>query len=208
MSKSSKAAEKEARKSRADAAAAEAAKQKRLSEGTAAINSAFSQFGDSFYDKLTKAYIDLYYPDITKQYSDAANQTNAWAADRGLLNSSALSKVFGNLTDQQAKARQAVSSKAVDYANTVRGNVSDAQSELTSLLQGGADANTVARMAAARAGNIASSAPSYSPIGNIFSDILSTLGTGVAAGQKATDNARIQQILFGDKTGSSSVTYQ
>lgn len=195
------------------ARADEQARQKRVRTGTTRVNSIFNkQFGDSFFDAQQQNYVDYAMPQVDEQKA-AADKELLFAMDRaGQTEGSARADLAGELQKRFDLQSQKVRDDALAYSTQARTNVEGARSELISMLNATGDAQGAASSALARASAL-SQPTAYSPIGNLFADFTSALGTQAAAeraryygGAGSTGAARYDTGLFGPRSGSVSVS--
>jgi hypothetical protein len=164
--------------------AAEAARQQRIQQGTQQIDSIFGQFNDPFYQQRQKSYLDYANPQLEDQYAKARKDLTFALARSGQLDSSVRAAKDAELTQKYSLNKQGIADQALTYGNQARGSVEDARSNLIATLNSSGDAQGAANQALARAQAL-SAAPAYSPLGQLFSDFTSALGTQAAA-EKAT----------------------
>jgi hypothetical protein len=166
----------------AQARADEAARQAKIREGTANVNSIFdSNFNDDFFNKRRDAYLDYANPQLEDQYGDANKQLTFSLARSGLLDSSVRGEKLGDLQKLYDTQKQAVADKALGYETGARNSVEDARGNLISTLNATGDAEGAAKGALARSSAL--SAPDvYSPLGQLFTDF--TNGLGIQAAQE------------------------
>mgnify|MGYP001004377967 FL=1 len=87
----------QAAQAQAEQAAAEAARQSRIREGQANIDTAFGQFDDNYFGNFQKSFTDFYNPQIADQYARAKDKLIAALAGRGTLESTVGAAKFGDL---------------------------------------------------------------------------------------------------------------
>lgn len=177
-------------------------RQANLVSNTDAINNGFdTQFGDgSVYNQYAKDLMGYWQPDIDQQYSDASRQLNYTFADAQPGGGSAPAEAFGRLKQAYDKANLTATDNAQTQANQLKTNVEGQRSALLA----GVSGDTAPGATVANVTNTIGSiplAPTYSPIGDIFSNL-----TGQYA--VAAQAARNGQPGFGVLTpfGSSSDT--
>jgi len=158
----------------------EEARQARIRQGTTDINNTFdSQFNDDFFNKRQQAYMDYSTPQLEDQYSKANNELTFALARGGLLDSSARAQKQGDLQQLYDINKQKVADDALAGATQARTAVEDARSNLIATLNATGDAQGAANSALARSSALSQPA-AYSPLGQLFTDFTSALGTQAA----------------------------
>jgi hypothetical protein len=153
----------------ADAAAAHTTQL--VNQDNSTINKDFAQFNPDYYTGYRNAYTGYYTPQVADQYAQAQDQLTAALAGNGTLESSAGAQALANLakrnTDQVATIQQ-----QADAAVTAQQQAVSAQkTTLYNQANAGVDPTQVAGNATAQTTALA--APqSYTPIGNVFSDLV------------------------------------
>lgn len=166
----------EAEKARAD----EQARQARIRQGTAQINSTFdTQFNDNFFNNRKQSFLDYATPQVEDQYGGAQRELT-FALDRaGLLDSSVRGAKTADLQKKYDLTKQQVGDQALSYENQSKASVEDARSNLIAMLNATGDAQGAANSAITRASALTQPA-AFSPLSNLFADFTSTLGTQAA----------------------------
>lgn len=153
----------------------EIARQQEIATGTKNINDTFDkQFTPEFFGNIKQGYLNFANPQLDNQYRDAQKQLTYSLARTGNLDSSTRADQFGDLTTQYNSNRQQVAGDAQSKANASQDAVNSARSNLLSALSASGNAASAANSATAQASAL-SSAPSYSPIGDMFGGITSAL---------------------------------
>lgn len=192
----------------AAARADEQARQARIREGTARVNSTFErQFDDSFFNKQRDNYVNYATPQLDDQRGEA-NKELIFAMDRGgQLDGSARASLAGELQKKYDLQRQKIQDDGLNFGTQARNNVEDARSNLISTLNATGDAEGAASAALTRAAALSQPA-AYNPISNLFADFTGTLGTQAAAERAYSYGGPAPTYTtgwFGPKAGSVSV---
>jgi hypothetical protein len=186
----------------------EQARQARIRQGTARINSTFDgQFTPEYFNRLRQNFLDYALPQVQKQYGDASDQLKFAMSRGGLTDSSVNAQKRGKLDELNALRAREVADQAQGYSTNARNSVEDARSGLISVLSATGDADQAARSAINRASAL-SQPPAYSPVSQLFGDFTAGLGQQMALERAqafagpGTKIARYNTGLFG---GGNSV---
>jgi len=156
--------------------------------GRIGIDKAFSNFGDDYYKKYQNDYTGFYYPDLDRQYQEAVGKMQSALAGRGMLESTVGASKLADLTRQQTEARANIGNEAVDASNKLRGTVENAKSSLYAQNEASANPQSVNAQAVGQATALVAP-PTYSPLGQIFSNVLDGFSNVAQARQnRATAN--------------------
>lgn len=200
-----KAAKRQATEARKD----ENARQDRIRQGTKSIDTTFGQFNDGFYQKLADSFTGYARPQLDDQYNKAKDQLTFALARNGTLDSSIRSNKSADLTDQFNTQLLDLTDKARGYATDAKTNVERARSDLVTTLNATGDATAASNAALARA-KVLATPPSYSPLGQLFTDFTSALGTQAALERAFAFGSGVQPRyttgLFGAPAGAVKVT--
>lgn len=159
----------------------ELARQRKIRQGTASINSTFDgQFTRDFFSGRRQAFLDYAQPQLDSQHADAQKELTFSLARSGLLNSSSRGDLASELAKKYAIQKQNVADQALTYQNQTKSNVEDARAGLISTLNATGDATQAANDAITRA-SILSQPQSYSPLSDLFADFTSAIGKQAAA---------------------------
>lgn len=164
----------------AQARMAEEARQARVRAGTDTINQTFAKFDEPYFQGITKASNDYYLPQVDQQYNEARNKLVLALGGRGILNSSEGAKQLAKANEDYNRKRTAYSDKGVNMANDYRGKVEQNRGELINQLSASADPAAAAASATSRA-DMLSAPPTFSPIGDLFSNLAQYGATGLMA---------------------------
>lgn len=185
------------------ARAEEAARQARISQGQTGIDTAFAGFNDDYFGKYKNDYLGYYEPQLDTQYADAKKKATVKLASTGGLQTSAgasqLADLFKNYSDQKS----ALAGTALDAVSDLRGKVDANKTELYQLNRSAADPAQAMSMASTRAGGL--TPPSFSPLGNLFSDAVQNIGTGIALESRGYPGLGTGLFKTGGSKGSSRV---
>lgn len=158
----------------------EADRQASIRSGTTDVNNIFdSNFTPDFFGKQQQNYIDYAKPQLDRQYGDAQKQLTYSLARGGNLDSSARGQQEGQLKYDYDTNDKAVKDQALSMANTTRDSVEGARSDLIKSLNVSGDAAGAANSATTRAAAL-SVPQTFSPLGQMFSNFTSGLGTQAA----------------------------
>lgn len=170
----------------------DAARKKAAYEQAAASGELFSDrqstgngFDDNFYAGRKQAYLDYANPQLEKQREDAARELTFSLARSGNLDSSARVTKETQLADLFGQRSREVGQQAVQQEADARNAVEGARGDLITMLQATGDAEGAANSAIQRSKAL-SMTPAYSPLGQLFTDFTSTLGTQAAAERAAS----------------------
>lgn len=158
----------------AETKAAEAKRQADIKEGNTRIDSAFASYDEPYFANFKNAFTGNFNPQIDDQYSRATDKATAQLAGRGMLDSSFGASIFGDLQKTRDDARIKAASDAESAAGDLRTRIADRKSNLYALNQAAADPEGAAANAIGAATALAAP-PTYSPLGQVFADVLSNL---------------------------------
>lgn len=193
-------AAKEARK-------AEARRQKLIAEGRYQVDQALSGFDPAFFSGIADAYTANYLPQLDDQFSDAQALTTKRLASQGILNSSMSDKKSADLAEAYNFERQGIASRGVDAANAARNTIEQSRADLYGQLDAGASPATAAAGAATAAAQARQQA-SYSPLGDVFGNLLNQAAYGMMAypvQQPGASTARGGSLSFTPRSSSREI---
>lgn len=139
--------------------------------GRIGIDKAFSNFDDDYYKNYQNDYTSFYFPDLDRQYGEAVGKLKSALAGRGMLESTVGATKLADLARQQTEARANIGNEAVDAANKLRGTVENAKSSLYAQNEASANPEAVNAQAIGQATALVAP-PTYSPLGQIFANVL------------------------------------
>ena len=175
--KKDKSAERAAEQARRD----EEARQLRITEGRGAIDQAFQPFNDDYFRGVEQDYLKYYMPQLDDQYKKAQEQTTFNLARTGNLNAgTASSTAFADLLEEFNRNRSLHGDRALGAANDARARVEQNRQDLFAQNAAAADPTAASSAAAASVGQL-QLPQQFSPIGNVFADLLGSAATGISA---------------------------
>lgn len=149
-------------------------RQAKLTSGKENISSAFSGFDDDYYSGVSSDYLNWALPQLEKQASDAKKALIYALSRGGNLSSSSAAEKQAALAEEYARNKQLLESKAVDFSTGQKQSVENARSNLLSTLTATEDPDVVGESAIRQAQTL-SAAPTYDPLGSLFTDIAGTV---------------------------------
>ena len=179
----------------------EAARQARITEGRTAIDDAFGAFTPDYFDSYANDYTGFYTPKLDDKYADARKKLTLQLASTGNLTGSAGIGQLRDLTEMYNEQTSDVTNKSLAAANTLRGNVENARSDLYSQNSVAADPGNAAESAARQIG-ILQQPQQFSPLGDVFSSFFANLNNNRVANQQRSINDS-GTGLFLNSSGSS-----
>ncbi len=158
-------------------------RQARIKQGQGAIDNAFAVFTPDYFDKYKQDYLGYYNPQIDEKFSNAKRDLTYNTARAGIQDSTGGQRLAGDLAQAYTDQRRAVESDALDASNKTRQSVESNKSDLYAQNTASADPSLAAINAVGRAGSL-QTAPSYSPVGDIFSGLTGAGGYYVSGANK------------------------
>jgi hypothetical protein len=152
--------------------------------GQAAIDSAFSQFGDPYYGKYQTDYSNALTTPLSQQYIRAKDNAGAGLAARGIGSSSVGNQALADIDQRNATELGQIANQSADAANKQRSTVENSKTNLYSLNSAGNDPSGVAANAIGSASALVNPTPQPT-LGNVFADLLTPLANFYRAGQAA-----------------------
>lgn len=162
-------------------------RQERITQGRAAIDSAFSRFDDNYFRNFAGDFTNYYNPQIDEQFNRAMGTTRAALKNRGIDQSTVAGGAFSDLMRDRLRARTDVANNAAAGAASLRGNVERTRSDLYGLNESAADPAAANARATAEATAIVGP-QSYSPLGQVFAASMQPLVAGVNAYRNRAPN--------------------
>lgn len=173
-----------------------------VASGRSAIDQQFLPFNDSYFGNIETSYNDFYQPQLEDQYNDTRRKAILNLADSGQLNASSGARSLGDLAENYQKNRVLIGDRGISAGNKARADVERNKSDLYAQNRSAADPSAASSSALARAGTL-QAPPTYDPLGNVFADFISNIGTGISAeraGYKGLNTG-----LFNNQSGSAKV---
>jgi len=170
-----------------------------IQTGQANIDNAFSAFDDNYFNGISKKYLDYAQPQLDDQYDYAKKNLTYALARNGTTHSSIAGDEFGQLAKQYATNQTGINSNASDVANNLRSQVNSQKASVTNQLLNSADADAASASALAAAKTI-SATPSFSPLGNLFTNVAALAAQNKLASD-STPSYATGAKLFGGNSG-------
>lgn len=170
----------DAAQAKADQQAAEDKRQADIKSGQASIDSAFSQFNPAYYDNYKQTYTAANTPQVNDQYGLAKDSMAAALAGRGIDNSTIANSEYAQLSKQRDMTLGQIANNATDAATSFQQNVENSKSNLYSLNEASADPQSISARAIGQATALMPP-QSYTPLGDLFSSIVSPVKSYVGA---------------------------
>jgi hypothetical protein len=159
---------------------------KQINRGTKSINQSFKGFDKGFFDQRQAAYTGFYKPQLQDQYKKARENLTFALARAGTLNSTVAGEKSAEITRDFTTNSALIDSKALADRTAAEGRIADEKSALIAQLNSTADAKRVGNEATSRTAQLATEAPEYNPLGDIFYGAAQGIGGMAQAAQNAT----------------------
>jgi hypothetical protein len=147
----------------------EAARQARIKQGTAAIDSTFGSFGDSFFNNFARDVERAQLPQVNQDYARTQSDLSFNLAGRGLLNSSVRDQREASLAEELTKTKRNIADAGLSQANKLRMDVEDARGRSYNQLLQSADPGQATATATREASSLSKPSP-IGPVGSFFGD--------------------------------------
>lgn len=196
----------EAAKAEAETRAREEKRQADIAAGKGKIDEAYAGFNDDYYGGYRNTYTDYYNPQVDDQYATAKDKLTAALAGRGILESSPGIAKLGELDKTYNQGRTQVGNDADAAVRNLQSGVENSKTDLYSLNQSSADPEGIGARAVGQATALAAP-PAFSPLGQLFSGILSGfLGGGQSQSQLGNPYvSKTPSLYTASGSGSSRV---
>lgn len=181
--------------------AAEAERQARVNASRAAVDSAFAGFDDNFYLGIADAYKKFQTPLFQEQVAAARRALPASVAS---TQSSAFQRKAGQLDTDIQRQEVELGKSALTEANNRRGQIDLTRADLLNMADSGAETESVAAQATAKASQAAAPAQ-FTPLADLFSKYVTDASYAALQRQQATPApaAATRPLLFSGGTGRS-----
>jgi hypothetical protein len=157
----------------------EAERQSRIQQGQSAIDNAFSNYNDDFYNQYQQDYLGYYKPQLEDQYADARKRLTLQLAKSGNLTSSTGANQFADLSKYYNTQQTGITNQALEAMKRFQGDVDSRKSSLYAENRASADPGNSASLAASAAQALQPSQPTQ-PLANTFADFFNNLGNSAA----------------------------
>lgn len=176
-----------------------------LQTGMGNIDAAFQGFDDNYFNNLAKNYEDYAKPQLQDQYDQQKKNLIYALARKGNLNSTVAGDQQALLDQQNARNLTGIESTGMDYAAQARRDVQAARNDVTGQLNSSYDADAANTAAMAAAKSLAVPV-SFSPLGNLFTNVSALAAQNklaTDAGPANSNNPSYGARLFGQRYSSS-----
>lgn len=173
-----------------------------LTTGKANIDQAFSGFDDNYFNGISQKYMDYAQPQLDDQYAQSKKNITYALARNGTTNSSIAGDEFGQLSKQYATNQTGISGTASDYASKARADVQSNKTDVTNQLFSSNDADA-ANTAALSAAKSLAVPTSFSPLGQLFTNVSAVAAQNKLASTGYPSSAGGAQLFSGGSTSPS-----
>ena len=195
----------QAAQAQAQMAAQEAQRQAAITGGTSAIDQAFSQFNEPFFQGAQQKYMDYYLPQIDTEAAQTRDKLTAQLAQRGMLESTVGANTLGLLEKKRLDERARIGNEATGFANDIRNQVTSNRNSLYDYARSAADPYGAAARATGEATTLAQAPGGYTSKGNGLGDVFSSMLMPVSSTLIANSNRYPQGYSSAGSGGGSSV---
>lgn len=184
-----------------DARAEEEARQKRIRDSRASIDTIFDTYDEDFYDRQRNAYLNYATPQVEDQFGDAMRELTFALSRSGKLDSALAARREAKAQKMKDQAMINVNKQGDDLVYTMKGNMEKARGDLYDQASSLADVDA-ARTLAISNFDTTSKPPIYNPVTDLFVKV--TEGMATQADLERRQKSRNDSGLF--TTGDSSKT--
>jgi hypothetical protein len=189
-----------ARRETEEARALEEKRQADIRSGTQRVNDTFSQYSDSFYDSIAKAYEDYYSPQLGEQFNQAKRSLVLSSPSTG---SSAFARRIGELTRDMQRQQVSLKERGQGAANSQRQSIENSRLSLIDSVNRGLGVDEAGNMASDRA-RLLSAPPVYDALPDLFSRFVAG-GTNVVRAQQAGYTPDVPLLFSGRSNNTRTV---
>jgi hypothetical protein len=182
---------------------AENVRQGYVNDGSTFINTAFQQFDDGFFNQRAQNYTDYATPQLNNQYDKARRDLVYALADSGLTRSTAAATPLGELERRYGEQRLQIADQARNYADEARSGIARARDGLIGTLNQTADIGQTVQSTMQQI-PVLSAVPAYNPLGQVFSDLGTTVGLARNAAYARQNAGGGGARLFSSSSGGGS----
>lgn len=171
--------------------------------GISAVDNAFSQFNDDFFNQGASSYSGYYLPQIDEARKNTIAKVTANLAEKGMLESTAGANKISQVEKRAADERARIGDEAANFAQTIRSSVDQNKNKLYDVARTAADPNAVATQATGQATTLAQMPGGFTKqsIGGVFDDFLTPIATAMNA---ANNSRRGLGFALAPSSGSGS----
>jgi hypothetical protein len=176
-------------------------REKRIRDGSAAIDKTFSRFNDRYFKNYLQKYKKAHVPLLDRQFKDAKDQTTFALARAGTLKSSMAGDRQARLGRDYRENLAQLLSQGRAQVDEHRTGIAGEKAGLVSLLNQTGDATRIGNEATARTQVLYNRTPTFSPLGDAFAGAAN--GIGQWLGQRQ-EQQRYDAYVRGGANGSSA----
>ena len=148
-------------------------RQQAIQFGTNEVNKRFAGFDDAFYNQRAKDYMAFSLPQLARQYQTNRNQVSFNLANRGLRNSTAANRQYGDLDIANAQAAQGIVDSGIGQAQQLQRQVEQQRNSLLGMVNQSVDPAGAAG-GATRAAAGFTPPSTFGPLANQFQNFANT----------------------------------
>lgn len=185
-----------------DARAEEEARQKRIRDSRASIDTIFDTYDEDFYDRQRNAYLNYATPQVEDQFGDAMRELTFALSRSGKLDSALAARREAKAQKMKDQAMINVNKQGDDLVYTMKGNMEKARGDLYDQASSLADVDA-ARTLAISNFDTTSKPPIYNPVTDLFVKV--TEGMATQADLERRQKSRNDSGLFTTSDSSKTV---